>query len=180
MYVGLYMPICMFLCVYLCVFVCVQCISLSIVQRLWTSMSSVVCWRESVSGFYTCSRIASFTKEQFHRLPISALIDYKVLLLIPKAQLGVAPKCLRDSIRSLLSATSLRPLRSFDKTFRSVPLCFLHGLERLWSNLYRSFTVIGPSLWSRLPPASRNWPYLPLFNLSTSLALLKNYMFTRS
>jgi len=41
-----------------------------------------------------CSRTSSFIKERLHWLPISAHLEYKVLLLILKAQLGVALKYL--------------------------------------------------------------------------------------
>src|SRR6218665_207803 len=36
-----------------------------------------------------------------HWLPISTRIEYKVLLIVLKAQMGVAPKHLRDAIRLL-------------------------------------------------------------------------------
>src|SRR6218665_3692089 len=39
----------------------------------------------------------------------------KVLLIVLKAQMGVAPKYLRDVIRLPTSATSLRPLRSMER-----------------------------------------------------------------
>src|SRR6218665_81257 len=42
-------------------------------------------------------------------------IEYKVLLIVLKAQMGVAPKYLRDAIRLPTSASSLRPLRSLDR-----------------------------------------------------------------
>src|SRR6218665_3787940 len=56
------------------------------------------------------SHISSYTKEHLHWLPSSTRIEYKVLLIILKAQMGVAPKYLRDSIRLPTSASSLRPL----------------------------------------------------------------------
>ena len=58
------------------------------------------------------SHISSYSKGHLHWLPISTRIDYKVML---KAQMGVAPKYLRDTIRLPTSASSLRSLRSLDR-----------------------------------------------------------------
>src|SRR6218665_3668742 len=55
------------------------------------------------------SHISYYIKEHLHWLPISTRIEYKVLLIVLKAQMGVAPKYLRDVIRLPTSATSLRP-----------------------------------------------------------------------
>src|SRR6218665_1017713 len=43
------------------------------------------------------SHISSYIKDYLHWLPISARIEYKVLLIVLKAQMGVAPKYLRDT-----------------------------------------------------------------------------------
>src|SRR6218665_2347027 len=45
------------------------------------------------------SHISYYIKEHLHWLPISTRIEYKVLLIVLKAQMGVAPKYLRDAIR---------------------------------------------------------------------------------
>ena len=50
-----------------------------------------------------------------HWLPISTRIEYKILLIVLKAQMGVAPKYLHDAIRLPTSASSLHPLRSLDR-----------------------------------------------------------------
>jgi len=47
------------------------------------------------------SHIFSYIKEHLHWLPISTRIEYKVLLIVLKAQMRVAPKYLRDAIRLL-------------------------------------------------------------------------------
>src|SRR6218665_2463298 len=49
-----------------------------------------------------------------HWLPLSARIEFKLVVLVLKSKLGVAPKYLRDQIRFPLSANSHRPLRSLD------------------------------------------------------------------
>ena len=44
------------------------------------------------------SHISSYIKEHLHWLPISTRIEYKVLLIVLKAKMGVAPKYLSDAI----------------------------------------------------------------------------------
>jgi len=61
------------------------------------------------------SHISYYIKEHLHWLPISTCIEYKVLLIVLKAQMGVAPKYLHDAIRLPTSATSIRLLRSMDR-----------------------------------------------------------------
>src|SRR6218665_1134052 len=52
------------------------------------------------------SHISSYIKEHLHWLPISTGIEYKVLLIVHKAQMWVAPKYLCDAIRLPTSALS--------------------------------------------------------------------------
>src|SRR6218665_1048694 len=118
------------------------------------------------------SHISSYTKEHLHGLPISTRIEYKVLLIVLKAQMGVAPKYLRDAIRLQTSASSLRPLRSLERRGLFVPRTMTTMA------MSRSFSVIAPSLWNRLPPSAR--AYLLSSNLSTSLSLLKTCLFSWS
>ena len=101
-----------------------------------------------------------------------ALNNYKVLLIVLKAQMGVAPKYYRDAIRLPTSATSLRPLRSMDRRELFVPR------TRTTMAMSRSFSVIAPSLWNRLPPSAR--ASLLSSNLPTSLSLLKTCLFSWS
>ena len=105
-------------------------------------------------------------------LPISTHIEYKVLLIVLKAQMGVEPKYLRDAIRLPTSDTSLRPLRSMDRRELFVPR------TRTTMAMSRSFAVIAPSLWNCLPPSAR--ASLLSSNLSTSLSLLKTCLFSWS
>jgi len=50
--------------------------------------------------------------EQLHWLPLLNRIQFKVLILVLKAQRGLAPKYLSDLILCPISATYLHPLRS--------------------------------------------------------------------
>ena len=113
------------------------------------------------------SHIFSYIKEHLHWLPISTRIEYKVLLIVLKAQMRVAPKYLRDAIRLPTSATSLHPLRSMDRRELFVPR------TRTTMATSRSFCR-----YCRLPPSAR--VSLLSSNLSTSLSLLKTCLFSWS
>src|SRR6218665_1350721 len=74
-----------------------------------------------MSNSHSNSHISYYIKEHLHWLPISTRIEYKVFLIVLKAQMGVAPKYLCDVIRLPTSATSLRPLRSMERQELFVP-----------------------------------------------------------
>ena len=95
------------------------------------------------------SHISDYMTEVLHWLPITSRIHYKILLLVSKSQLGLAPKYLSDFMHKPLSATSARPLRSTDRLDLFVP--------RVKSALAqcRAFAVTGPSTWNGLPPLLR-------------------------
>src|ERR1043165_6594746 len=86
---------------------------------------------------------------QLHWLPLTAQVQFKVLVLVLKSKLGIAPKYLRDHIRSPLSSVSHRPLRSLVRNTLFVPQV------RTTMAQTRSFTTIGPSLWNALPSSLR-------------------------
>ena len=88
--------------------------------------------------------------EQLHWLPLTARIQLKVLVLICRSYLGLAPKYLCDSIRRPTSAASLRPLRSSDRLDLFVPRV------RTAIAQSRAFACIGPSLWNQLSPFVRS------------------------
>src|SRR6218665_3006423 len=119
------------------------------------------------------SHISYYIKEHLHWLPISTRTQYKVLLIVLKAQMGVAPTYLRDAIRLPTSATSLHPLGSMDRRELYVPRS-----RTITMAMCRSFAVIAPSLWNRLPPSAR--ASLLSSSLSTSFSLLKTCLFSSS
>jgi len=92
----------------------------------------------------------SFMFNQLHWLPLSARIGFKIVVLVLKSKLGVAPKFLRDHIVSPLSATSHRP---------RTPLFRLVGsfCSTSWTTVAqtRSFTTIVPSFYKTLPSSLR-------------------------
>ena len=117
------------------------------------------------------SHISSFMVNQLHWLPFPARIQFKVLVMVLKSKLGLAPKYLGDHIRSPLSASSHRPLRSLDRSDFFVPRA------RTTITQTRSFAIIGPSLWNALPSSLRA-TFLS-GSVPTSLSLLKTYFFSR-
>ena len=118
------------------------------------------------------SHISTFMTEQLHWLPLSARIQFKVLILVIKSQMGLAPKYLCDQIHRPLSATSLRPLRSSDRLDLFVPRV------RTAMAQSRSFACIGPSLWNGLPPSVRS--AILSGGVSSSFSRLKTCLFSRS
>src|SRR6218665_683144 len=98
---------------------------------------------DSLPDFPATPLHSCYIKEHLHWIPISNHIEYKVLLIVLKAQMGGAPKYL-DAIRLPSSASSLRPLSSLETVERRgtfVPR------TRTTIAMSRSFSVIGPSLW---------------------------------
>src|SRR6218665_1410563 len=75
----------------------------------------------------------------------SQLVKFKILVLVLKSKLDVAPKYLMDHIHSTLSATSHQPIRSSYWHVLFVPRV------RTAMAQTRSFATIGPSLWNALP-----------------------------
>ena len=94
------------------------------------------------------AHISTYMSEVLHWLPITLRIRYKIVLLVSKSQLGLAPKYLSDLMRKPLSATSHRLLRSMDRMDLFVPR------TRTALAQHRAFAVMGPSAWNDLAPCS--------------------------
>ena len=94
------------------------------------------------------SHISTYMTDVLHWLPVASRIQYKVLLLVLRTQLGLAPKYLCDLMRKPLSAVSSRPLRSADRLDLLVPRA------RTATAQHRAFAIVGPSMWNDLPPQS--------------------------
>ena len=116
------------------------------------------------------SHISAFMFEQLHWLPLSARIKFKILILVFKAQRGLAPKYLADVLLRPLSASSHRPLRSSNRLDLLVP----HTRTAMAQS--RSFNSIGPSLWNALSPSTRS--RILASNLSSTFAFLKTFFFS--
>ena len=113
------------------------------------------------------SHISTFMFEQLHWLPLSARIRFKILILVFKAQRGLAPKYLANVLLRPLLASSHRPLRSSNRLEHLVP----H--TRTAMAQCRSFISIGPSLWNALSPSTHS--RILASNLSSTFAFLKTF-----
>src|SRR6218665_3005482 len=99
-------------------------------------------------------------------------LNIKFCLLFLRPKWGVAPKYIRDAILLHTSDSSLRLLRSLDRRELFLPR------TRTTMVMFKSFVVIAPSRWNRLPPSDRV-SLLPS-NLCTSLSRLKTCLFSWS
>src|SRR6218665_3041066 len=114
------------------------------------------------------THISTYMTEILHWLPIASRIKFKVLLLVSKSQLGLAPSYLTDFMRKPMSSVSARPLRSTDRLDLFVPRV------RIALAQCHAFAVTGPSSWNGLPPELSLCPVFPLhlviFFLNVSFA----------
>ena len=101
-----------------------------------------------------------------HWLPISARVQYKILLIVYKCLHGLAP----EYLVSLLSMYKpVRVLRSSQDTTRLItPVS-----NRTFGD--RAFSFCAPRLWNALPPTIRESPSVDCFK-----SCLKTYLFKQS
>src|SRR6218665_808739 len=93
-------------------------------------------------------------------LPIASRIKCKVLLLVSKSQLDLAPSYLTDFMRKPMSSVSARLLRSTDHLDLFVPRV------RPALAQCRAFAVTCPSSWNDLPPVLRAKHMSGIFTIS--------------
>jgi len=98
----------------------------------------------AASKVYPCFDQSTYMTEVLHWLPIASRIKFKVLLLVFKSQLGLAPSYLIDFMLKPMSSTSACPLRSTDRLYIFVPHV------RTASAQCRAFAVTCPSSWNGL------------------------------
>jgi len=91
------------------------------------------------------THISTYMTEVLHWLPIASCIIFKILLLVSKSQLGLAPSYLTGFMHKKMSSTSARHLRSTDRLDPFVPRV------RTALAQCRAFAVTGPSSWNGLP-----------------------------
>src|SRR6218665_1212268 len=89
MYVCMYVCtyVCMFICTYVCLRVCVP----DYMYVLYCIQTVLNTAARLIARLPRYSHISYYIKEHLHWLPISTRIEYKVLLIVLKAQMGVAP-----------------------------------------------------------------------------------------
>ena len=117
------------------------------------------------------THISTYMTEILHWFPIAFRIKFKVLLLVSKSQLGLAPSYLTDFMRKPMSSVSARPLRSIDCLDLFVPRVRT-ALARC-----RAFAVTGTSSWNGLPHVGLGYYELslcPVFPLHL-VVLLKRF-----
>src|SRR5688572_32615153 len=80
-----------------------------------------------------------------HWLPLLQRISYRMIALVWRSLLGLAPAYLRDLCCPTLGAPGRRSLRSTERGVLKVPFA------RTANKQNRAFSVVDPSLWNRLP-----------------------------
>ena len=105
--------------------------------------------------------------EKFHWLLLSVRVQFKIILLVYKAFLGLAPSYLCKLITRPLSAISDRPLRSLYRNDLLVPR------SRMSTSQQRAFASAGSLTWYCLPVKIRAKILFCLF--SSTPRLLKSF-----
>ena len=105
---------------------------------------------------------------QLHWLPIPKRPDYKTALLVHKALRGKAPSYLRSLI---VPRTSVRSSRRSMDTVLSVPKFRTERYGRA------RFSVLGPSIWNKLPNKLRRCESVPVFKKLLKSHLLETHYF---
>ena len=100
-----------------------------------------------------------------HWLPISQRIEFKFLVLIFKAFHNFAPSYLSDLLKHYTPSRSLR-------SGSNQSLLIIPPHLRLSTIESRTFSVVGPSLWNKLPLSIRQAPTLSAFK-----SRLKTHLF---
>ena len=117
------------------------------------------------------SHISTFMTDHLHWLPLTARIQFKILIITHNAFLGQAPRYLCDLIRQPSSATSVRPLRSLDRRDLLVPWSRTATAQR------RAFASVGSLLWNTVPPTTR--AKILSAGMSVPARSLKTYLFSQ-
>jgi len=105
--------------------------------------------------------------DRLHWLPVEQRIQYKLCLLVYKAQCGLAPQYLVDVCQPVSAVSGRSSL--YDRSKRG-DLVVVRTETDFGE---RSFAVSAPLAWNRLPENIRNLQSLQLFNSS-----LKTHLFS--
>ena len=101
-----------------------------------------------------------------HWLPVSARVDYKILVLTYKALHGLAPQYLSCLLQWYQPGRSLRSVHSGQLSVPRTKLCTYGD---------RAFLHAAPVLWNSLPPGTRGAESLAVFKTK-----LKTFLFCKS
>src|SRR6218665_2044188 len=127
---------------------------------------------DSSSGSGDCnfgSSSSSIRRKKLHWLPLPTRIHLKIIFLVYKAFMGLAPSYLCKLIKRPLSAISDRPLRSLVRNDLLVPK------SRTSTSQQRAFASAGPLLWNCLPV--KTCTQILSSSLSSTPRLLKSFLF---
>ena len=98
-----------------------------------------------------------FLREELHWLPMQKRIEFKILMFMRNCLAGQAPIYLMELCVPVLSIPGRRFLRSATHGDLVVPMA------RSSTVLHRSFAMVGPSFWNKLPISLRNELLLSFF-----------------
>src|SRR6218665_3737908 len=115
------------------------------------------------------SSSSSIRRERLHWLPLPARIHYKIIFLVYKAFMGLAPSYLCKLIKRPLFAISDRPLRSLVRNDLLVPR------SRTSTSQQCAIASTGTLLWNCLPVKTR--AQILSSSLSSTPRLLKSFLF---
>jgi len=110
-------------------------------------------------------------REVLHWFPVRQRIEYRVISLVWRCQLGLAPAYLIDLCRPVSGARRSRPLRSAERGVLVVLVARTAAMQN------RKFSVAGPRVWNDLHQELRLFPRLCT---DTFLGHLKTYFFVRT
>jgi len=117
-----------------------------------------------------CAPVSAFMRDTLHWLPISQRISYRIAALVWRCLLGCAPAYLRELCCPVSAMAGRRALRSSSGGELLVPRTTTSTRQR------RAFSVVGPSIWNRLPLEIR---LLPRINTAMFYKLLKSSLYRR-
>src|SRR6218665_3989637 len=106
-----------------------------------------------------------------HWLPFRQRIQYRVVSLLWRYQLGLAPAYLIDLCRPVSGAQGSRSLRSGERCVLVVPFACTASMQN------RAFSVAGPRVWNNLLQELR---LFPRSGTDTFLGHLKTYLFVHT
>ena len=115
--------------------------------------------------------VSGYMLDVLHWLPLLQRISYRMIALVWRSLLGLAPAYLRDLCCPTLGAPGRRSLRSTERGVLMVPFA------RTATKQNRAFSVVGPSLWNGLPLMLRLHPRIHSESFYTCL---KTVLFSRA
>ena len=143
----------MYICIYICTYVYIY-MYIPYIYTLHISIYMYI-WIGTYIHTYihTCIHTYIHTyihTEELHWLPMQKRIEFKILMLMRNGLAGCAPIYLRELCVPVSSVLGRRSLRSATQGDLVVPMA------RTSTMLHKSFAVVGPSFWNRLPCNLRN------------------------